>query len=207
MNDVNNTQQVFALFHNNDIMSIAVEKPKSRKNAGKQCSNCFTSSSPLWRKGPNDCILCNKCGVYWSRHHKLRPADDTKITKPKPNKSKKFDVSMLDNLDLEFSIHDQSCNLLLLIQAVQRIHASEDNAKESTTTTAVMMTATKPDEPQQIAFVSFKGIVDAVAEEKKVAITKRRQRRKNLPTPLSHNELNSLLIQQTAITSVGQENH
>jgi len=42
---------------------------------GKVCSNCGTTSTPLWRKDKNnlDIILCNACGIYLKNHGKSRP--------------------------------------------------------------------------------------------------------------------------------------
>jgi hypothetical protein len=50
----------------------------------RECSNCYTSDSPIWRKGPNDDKLCNKCGLYWSRHNKHRPIQITRTRTKKP---------------------------------------------------------------------------------------------------------------------------
>jgi hypothetical protein len=35
----------------------------------KKCANsrCKASSTPQWRKGPNACVLCNRCGVVWKK--------------------------------------------------------------------------------------------------------------------------------------------
>ena len=42
---------------------------------GKVCTNCATTSTPLWRKDRtnNDAILCNACGIYLKNHGKHRP--------------------------------------------------------------------------------------------------------------------------------------
>jgi hypothetical protein len=39
-----------------------VDSKKINKNnaAYRECSNCFTTDSPIWRKGPNEDKLCNK---------------------------------------------------------------------------------------------------------------------------------------------------
>jgi hypothetical protein len=39
----------------------------------KSCTHCATTDTPLWRKGPGDKRLCNRCGVYWKRHGTLPP--------------------------------------------------------------------------------------------------------------------------------------
>lgn len=37
------------------------------------CSNCFGTQTPLWRRGPNDELLCNACGVFYKVHKRNRP--------------------------------------------------------------------------------------------------------------------------------------
>lgn len=38
------------------------------------CDNCRGTHTPLWRRGPNDELLCNACGVFYKVHKKHRPA-------------------------------------------------------------------------------------------------------------------------------------
>jgi hypothetical protein len=53
--------------------------PSKRRNSCKykECVNCKTTETPMWRKGPNG-TLCNKCGLYHLRHSKSRPLTQTK---------------------------------------------------------------------------------------------------------------------------------
>ncbi|EIE85309.1 hypothetical protein RO3G_10019 [Rhizopus delemar RA 99-880] len=37
------------------------------------CSNCGTTTTPLWRRAPNGDIICNACGLYLKARHTLRP--------------------------------------------------------------------------------------------------------------------------------------
>ncbi|KAI8354078.1 hypothetical protein BD560DRAFT_357540 [Blakeslea trispora] len=37
------------------------------------CSNCCTTSTPLWRRSANDELLCNACGLYLKLHNAPRP--------------------------------------------------------------------------------------------------------------------------------------
>jgi uncharacterized Zn finger protein (UPF0148 family) len=68
---------------------------------GRRCSNCNTEDTPLWRKGFDGEILCNSCGLYWSKHgenpHKDEVAEqnsprdqDPKISKMTKNKDKRL---------------------------------------------------------------------------------------------------------------------
>ncbi|EST06863.1 hypothetical protein PSEUBRA_003656 [Kalmanozyma brasiliensis GHG001] len=38
-----------------------------------QCTNCGATSTPLWRRDPNDLLLCNACGLYLKLHKTPRP--------------------------------------------------------------------------------------------------------------------------------------
>ncbi|KAM0755275.1 hypothetical protein T439DRAFT_322314 [Meredithblackwellia eburnea MCA 4105] len=40
---------------------------------GPQCSHCQSIVTPLWRRGPDDELLCNACGLYQKLHSKPRP--------------------------------------------------------------------------------------------------------------------------------------
>ncbi|KAM0788064.1 hypothetical protein ACM66B_001235 [Microbotryomycetes sp. NB124-2] len=44
-------------------------------NGSPQCSHCGSMSTPLWRRGPNDELLCNACGLYQKLHNKSRPLE------------------------------------------------------------------------------------------------------------------------------------
>ncbi|KAL0136763.1 hypothetical protein V8B55DRAFT_1367719 [Mucor lusitanicus] len=37
------------------------------------CSNCGTTTTPLWRRAPNGDIICNACGLYLKARNTLRP--------------------------------------------------------------------------------------------------------------------------------------
>ncbi|GAA5858552.1 hypothetical protein JCM8547_007357 [Rhodosporidiobolus lusitaniae] len=40
---------------------------------GPICSHCGSITTPLWRRGPEDELLCNACGLYLKLHGKSRP--------------------------------------------------------------------------------------------------------------------------------------
>jgi len=54
-------------------LSPLAQTPKRNRNCSAKCSNCAAEQTPLWRKGADGKTLCNKCGLYWSRHNKHRP--------------------------------------------------------------------------------------------------------------------------------------
>lgn len=50
------------------------QKPSSSANAVKtQCSNCQTTTTPLWRRDPQGNPLCNACGLFLKLHGAVRP--------------------------------------------------------------------------------------------------------------------------------------
>ncbi|KAJ3124603.1 putative electron transfer flavoprotein subunit, partial [Irineochytrium annulatum] len=38
------------------------------------CSNCGCTSTPLWRRGLNNEVICNACGLYLKARNTYRPA-------------------------------------------------------------------------------------------------------------------------------------
>ena len=40
------------------------------------CGHCNTKTTPEWRTGPNGLLLCNACGLKWSRKRQKRPGSD-----------------------------------------------------------------------------------------------------------------------------------
>ncbi|CEI90178.1 Putative GATA zinc finger [Rhizopus microsporus] len=38
-----------------------------------ECANCGTTTTPLWRRGPNGETICNACGLYLKARNTLRP--------------------------------------------------------------------------------------------------------------------------------------
>ncbi|KDR84494.1 hypothetical protein GALMADRAFT_111818 [Galerina marginata CBS 339.88] len=49
---------------------------EDRSEAGKSCSHCHATSTPLWRRDPSTMKpLCNACGLYLQQRNKLRPQE------------------------------------------------------------------------------------------------------------------------------------
>lgn len=40
---------------------------------GQRCSNCGTTSTPLWRRSPTGSTICNACGLYYKARNTSRP--------------------------------------------------------------------------------------------------------------------------------------
>jgi len=52
--------------------------PEKTPTGAKQCENCGTSSTPLWRKDRYiNMLMCNACGIYYKNHGKHRPVELT----------------------------------------------------------------------------------------------------------------------------------
>ncbi|KAJ3375229.1 putative electron transfer flavoprotein subunit [Allomyces arbusculus] len=47
--------------------------PPMTQQHGTRCSNCLTTTTPLWRRGPDQEPLCNACGLFVKNHGVQRP--------------------------------------------------------------------------------------------------------------------------------------
>ena len=48
-------------------------KSGEQNNAQPMCANCFTQTTPLWRRNPEGQPLCNACGLFLKLHGVVRP--------------------------------------------------------------------------------------------------------------------------------------
>lgn len=58
--------------------SVAPSRPESPKPGDQSgppttCTNCFTQTTPLWRRNPEGQPLCNACGLFLKLHGVVRP--------------------------------------------------------------------------------------------------------------------------------------
>ena len=54
--------------------------PERTPTGAKQCENCGTTSTPLWRKDRHiNMLMCNACGIYYKNHGKHRPVELTTV--------------------------------------------------------------------------------------------------------------------------------
>lgn len=49
------------------------------------CENCFTTTTPLWRKTSDNRLLCNACGLFFKLHGVIRPPTVNQQTKAHNN--------------------------------------------------------------------------------------------------------------------------
>ncbi|KAI9012027.1 hypothetical protein CLU79DRAFT_722401 [Phycomyces nitens] len=47
--------------------------PTDKKDAATHCTNCRTTTTPLWRRNPEGLPLCNACGLFLKLHGVVRP--------------------------------------------------------------------------------------------------------------------------------------
>ncbi|KAJ7153056.1 hypothetical protein C8R43DRAFT_831885, partial [Mycena crocata] len=45
----------------------------SNSSAKPECRNCGATQTPLWRRGLNNELNCNACGLYFKQHNRSRP--------------------------------------------------------------------------------------------------------------------------------------
>ncbi|KAG2226955.1 hypothetical protein INT45_006362 [Circinella minor] len=105
------------------------------QNKPFQCTNCSTRNSPLWRRDPENNIICNACGLYYKLHNFHRPitmkrtmikrrkrstpftTDPNMTTTSDNNVSKQQPPSNANNIDLENKIDE----LDTIINRLQRL--------------------------------------------------------------------------------------
>ncbi|KAI9282287.1 hypothetical protein BY458DRAFT_552510 [Sporodiniella umbellata] len=85
-------------------------RKECRDEEGSQliCSNCSTTTTPLWRRDDEGLPLCNACGLYLKLHHEKRPLsmktdiikkrqryESTQGIQPRKNKKRETAVSQM----------------------------------------------------------------------------------------------------------------
>jgi hypothetical protein len=104
-------------FINNQSMkkSISVDQSQinpqlSTQNTNSQpiCENCFTTTTPLWRKTSDNRLLCNACGLFFKLHGVIRPP--TVNHQLKSNLSSSIPSTTSINNNKNFNINNISNN-------------------------------------------------------------------------------------------------
>ncbi|RUS15824.1 hypothetical protein BC937DRAFT_91958, partial [Endogone sp. FLAS-F59071] len=52
---------------------VGSHKPENSGVSATVCSNCSTTTTPLWRRAPNGETICNACGLYLKARNTIRP--------------------------------------------------------------------------------------------------------------------------------------
>ncbi|KAI7877545.1 glucocorticoid receptor-like (DNA-binding domain) [Lichtheimia hyalospora FSU 10163] len=71
--------------------SIRRSLPVQSSSSSPVCSNCETTSTPLWRRSAEDQLLCNACGLYLKLHNAPRPKH------LKPHSGRRIGAAGIDN--------------------------------------------------------------------------------------------------------------
>ncbi|GAN09361.1 hypothetical protein MAM1_0262c08887 [Mucor ambiguus] len=57
----------------NPVPDTKQKKKEPQQVSATACSNCGTTTTPLWRRAPNGDTICNACGLYLKARNTLRP--------------------------------------------------------------------------------------------------------------------------------------
>jgi GATA-binding protein len=70
--DNTSTTPTTASINNTNVQQQQIIK-KIDSVSATECANCGTTTTPLWRRGPNGETICNACGLYLKARNTLRP--------------------------------------------------------------------------------------------------------------------------------------
>ncbi|KAK2001209.1 GATA zinc finger protein [Colletotrichum falcatum] len=59
--------------NNGAVSGFSSQGSQGEGNAPTTCTNCFTQTTPLWRRNPEGQPLCNACGLFLKLHGVVRP--------------------------------------------------------------------------------------------------------------------------------------
>lgn len=146
-------------------------------NAGPTtCTNCFTQTTPLWRRNPEGQPLCNACGLFLKLHGVVRPLSLKTDVIKKRNRSSANTLAVGSSRSSKKSSRKNSIQQASLNAVAAR--APSNNASESPPTMAAS-TATGKSGVVPIAAAPPKaGPIAGVAQARAgVQVAPRRQRR------------------------------
>ncbi|EPX74967.1 iron-sensing transcription factor Fep1 [Schizosaccharomyces octosporus yFS286] len=62
----------------------------AKSSFGQMCSNCHSTTTSLWRRGPDNSLLCNACGLYQKHRNQARPVKAEEHQKDAPPVAKQI---------------------------------------------------------------------------------------------------------------------
>ncbi|GAA5800048.1 hypothetical protein HPULCUR_005470 [Helicostylum pulchrum] len=78
------------------VSQLPVKKKEFASNevSATMCSNCETTTTPLWRRAPNGDTICNACGLYLKARNTLRPPSMKRSLKKQQQQQQQQQVKM-----------------------------------------------------------------------------------------------------------------
>ncbi|KAJ5764644.1 Nitrogen regulatory protein nrfA [Penicillium manginii] len=146
-------------------------------NAGPTaCTNCFTQTTPLWRRNPEGQPLCNACGLFLKLHGVVRPLSLKTDVIKKRNRSSANTLAVGSSRSSKKTSRKNSIQQASLSAVVSR--APSNNASESPPAIAGSSTAVKSGVVPIAAAPPKAGPPAGVAQARAgVQVAPRRQRR------------------------------
>ncbi|OQE17912.1 hypothetical protein PENSTE_c019G00665 [Penicillium steckii] len=146
-------------------------------NAGPTtCTNCFTQTTPLWRRNPEGQPLCNACGLFLKLHGVVRPLSLKTDVIKKRNRSSANTLAVGSSRSSKKNSRKNSLQQASINSVASR--ASSNNASESPPAIAGSSAAVKPGVVPIAAAPPKAGPPAGVAQARAgVQVAPRRQRR------------------------------
>ena len=70
------TSRLSSSLSNIKLLEQQRQRPHDQRDKTISCSNCSTTSTPLWRRSSNGEVLCNACGLFYKLHGVIRPVSN-----------------------------------------------------------------------------------------------------------------------------------
>ncbi|KAJ2366796.1 GATA type transcriptional activator of nitrogen-regulated proteins, partial [Coemansia sp. RSA 2607] len=104
--------------------------PKQQISLGMtpKCFNCCAEQTPLWRRDPEDNIICNACGLYYKLHGKARPVSMKRAQVKRRNRT---------NVHLQRDRHDSVAGLSIPADSMASALDKDDRPPGQTPNAAV----------------------------------------------------------------------
>jgi len=66
-----------------DALDVLLARGNNAAQPTQVCTNCQTTTTPLWRKNPAGQPWCNACGLYYKIHGLIRPPMKSEVIEPR----------------------------------------------------------------------------------------------------------------------------